>query len=101
MIKDIFPWPFKNDSYYDLHILIITYSHGEQYLLTKGDNNPIDDRGLYNEGQMYISRQDVMGVVKGYLPHMGLLTILLNDIPQLKLVFVAILALVVIFQRDE
>lgn len=36
-----------------------------QYLLTKGDNNPVDDRGLYNRGQMWIQRDDVVGKVRG------------------------------------
>lgn len=39
---------------------------GKQYLLTKGDNNEVDDRGLYNPGQMWIMREDILGKVKGF-----------------------------------
>ena len=46
---------------------------GEQFLLTKGDNNGIDDRGLYNQGRsrrdkpiMWINQKDVKGRVTGY-----------------------------------
>jgi signal peptidase I len=70
-------------------------------MLTKGDNNEADDRGIYNQGQEYISRQDIMGVVKGYLPYVGLLTILMNDFPQLKFVCLGLLGLLVIFQGDD
>ncbi|KAJ3170620.1 Signal peptidase complex catalytic subunit S11A [Geranomyces variabilis] len=56
--------------------------NGSQYMLTKGDNNPTDDRGLYNRGQMWIRQEDVVGKVQGFLPHVGLGTILLNEHPQ-------------------
>ncbi|KAJ3137609.1 Signal peptidase complex catalytic subunit S11C [Geranomyces variabilis] len=58
--------------------------NGSQYMLTKGDNNPTDDRALYNRGQMWIRQEDVVGKVQGFLPHVGMVTILLNDHPQLK-----------------
>ena len=38
-----------------------------QYILTKGDNNQVDDRGLYNPGQLWIHRKDVVGKVRGYV----------------------------------
>jgi signal peptidase len=39
---------------------------GRQFILTKGDNNPADDRALYNPGQLWIHQEDVMGRVLGY-----------------------------------
>ena len=30
-------------------------SNGEKRYLTKGDNNPVDDRGLYPRGQYYLT----------------------------------------------
>jgi signal peptidase len=38
---------------------------GKQFILTKGDNNRVDDRGLYNRGQDWIQREDIMGKVVG------------------------------------
>ena len=32
--------------------------------LTKGDNNNIDDRGLYVEGQLWLEEQDIIGRAK-------------------------------------
>ena len=34
---------------------------GTQDILTKGDNNPVDDRGLYNPNQLWLERSDLLG----------------------------------------
>ena len=34
---------------------------GEVEILTKGDNNRVDDRGLYAPGQMWLKRSDILG----------------------------------------
>ena len=38
---------------------------GEVKLLTKGDNNAVDDRGLYAKGQFWVKKEDVVGRAKG------------------------------------
>jgi signal peptidase len=38
----------------------------EQLLLTKGDNNPVDDLELYN-GLKWLERQHIVGKVRGYV----------------------------------
>merc|ERR1711865_1124466 len=38
-----------------------------QDMLTKGDNNNLDDRGLYNDGQLWLSDQEVIGRTVGSL----------------------------------
>ena len=52
--------------------------------LTKGDNNQVDDRGLYALGQYWLERKDLIGKAKGFVPYIGIVTILMNDYPQLK-----------------
>ncbi|CAG8497373.1 13467_t:CDS:2, partial [Ambispora gerdemannii] len=37
----------------------------KQFILTKGDNNQVDDRGLYNPGQLWIHKEDIVGKVRG------------------------------------
>ncbi|KZP07638.1 signal peptidase complex catalytic subunit SEC11 [Athelia psychrophila] len=64
----------------------------DQLLLTKGDNNPIDDIGLYN-GPEYIQRKHIVGKVRGFLPYVGYISILLNDGPRLKYAVIGGLAL--------
>ena len=38
-------------------------------ILTKGDNNQVDDRGLYAASQSWINKEHVIGRAKGYLPY--------------------------------
>ena len=38
---------------------------GNVKLLTKGDNNSVDDRGLYAPGQLWIRRNEVVGRARG------------------------------------
>ena len=60
------------------------------------------DRGLYNEeaDQLWLKRSDVLGRVKGFLPYIGLLTIILTDYPFLKFIVVGIMAIFVIIGKD-
>ncbi|PFH36108.1 signal peptidase [Besnoitia besnoiti] len=57
---------------------------GDMNMLTKGDNNSVDDRGLYAEKQVWLNRTNVMGETVTFLPYAGLVTIVLNDYPLVK-----------------
>lgn len=46
-----------------------------QQILTKGDNNEIDDVVLYPPGRQWVARDEVIGVVRGFLPMLGWATI--------------------------
>lgn len=39
--------------------------NGNIKFLTKGDNNEVDDRGLYKEGQNWLEKKDVVGRARG------------------------------------
>ena len=56
----------------------------DMYLLTKGDNNDIDDRGLYPSKKLWLHKEDMIGKVRGYAPYIGYVTIALNENPPLK-----------------
>lgn len=52
----------------------------KQFLLTKGDNNALDDLGLYAKKQPYLNQKtDTIGSVKAYVPKVGYVTILINE----------------------
>lgn len=74
---------------------------GKQYILTKGDNNPVDDRGMYSHGQMWITKEDIIGRVKAHVPYIGIITILLNDYPMLKYLMLGSMLWMVMTNRDE
>ncbi len=67
--------------------------------MTKGDNNDIDDRALYPKGQSYVYRDQVVGLVRGYLPVLGWVAILLNEYQYVKFGVIMILALAAFMTR--
>ncbi|KAJ5960375.1 Signal peptidase I [Penicillium vulpinum] len=70
-------------------------------LLTKGDNNSADDTELYAEGQDYLDRaEDIVGSVRGYIPMVGYVTIMLSEHPWLKTVMLGLMGLMVMIQRE-
>ena len=73
---------------------------GEISILTKGDNNTVFDRDLYSPGQMYLKREDILGRAWAGLPHVGMVTILLNDYPTLKYLLVGIMGLFVLTGKE-
>lgn len=40
--------------------------NGDVDILTKGDNNQVNDRGLYSRGQLWLNRKHIIGKAKGY-----------------------------------
>jgi len=71
----------------------------KQLLLTKGDNNPVDDIDLYN-GMTWLERRHIVGKVRGFLPYIGYITIAMNDFPQLKYALLGGLGLLALIQRE-
>lgn len=57
--------------------------NGTVELLTKGDNNQVDDRGIYPPGQDWLSASDVIGRAKGSVASV-FCSILLNAFPVSK-----------------
>ncbi|KAL4876706.1 hypothetical protein BJY04DRAFT_222881 [Aspergillus karnatakaensis] len=57
--------------------------HPQQFILTKGDNNLIDDMLLYPDGQDYLTRDEVLGFVRGYVPFIGWIVLVLQDFRRL------------------
>jgi signal peptidase len=68
--------------------------------LTKGDNNPVDDRNLYAVDQLWLHRSEILGTAIGALPHIGYVTIVLQDYPALKFLMVGLMALFVLTGKE-
>ena len=41
--------------------------NGEVDVLTKGDNNMVDDRGLYPRGQLWLNKKHIIGKAQGFV----------------------------------
>jgi signal peptidase I len=73
----------------------------KQYLLTKGDKNPTDDIELYVRGQTYLDPQEeIIGLVEGFVPYVGMVTIWMNEIKWIKYSVIGGLGLLAILQRE-
>jgi hypothetical protein len=48
--------------------------------MTKGDNNDLDDRSLYPPGQGYLYRREIIGSVRGYIPYVGHVPLVLQTL---------------------
>ena len=71
--------------------------NGGYKALTKGDNNPVNDRGLYERGDLFLNEKHIMGRIRMFCPYVGIATILLNDYPMLKWGVLIIFKLVFIY----
>ena len=71
-------------------------------LLTKGDNNPGNDRagGLYAPGQEWVLWEHVIGRAVFYLPHIGRATIIMNEHPWVKFLLIGFLGLMVVTSKE-
>lgn len=72
----------------------------EIFLLTKGDNNTVDDRGLYPKGEFWLTRGQVLGRITGYLPYLGYLSIFFADYPLLKYGLGLLILFLIFFGRE-
>jgi signal peptidase len=69
-------------------------------VLTKGDNNNVDDRGLYVGGTKWLNQRDLMGKMRAYLPYMGMFTIWLNDYAWFKFTVLGLMGFFVLIAKD-
>ena len=76
-------------------------SEPQSDFLTKGDNNPVDDRNLYAVDQLWLQRPQVLGTAIAALPYVGYMTIMLQDYPLLKYALVAMMGLFVLTGKES
>lgn len=78
------------------------HNDNKQLLLTKGDNNPVDDLGLYAHGQNYLDKEkDIVGTVKGFFPYVGYITILITENQYFKYGLLGLIALSSVLSGEE
>merc|ERR1711918_141776 len=75
-------------------------SKDETNILTKGDNNSVDDRGLYAANQSWLNKEHIIGRAKGFLPYIGMVTIIMNDYPMVKYCLVGLMGLFVLTTKE-
>ena len=74
--------------------------NGEYNAITKGDNNPVNDRGLYEKGDLWLNKKHILGRIRMFCPYVGIATIILNDYPSLKWTILIIMGIFVLTGKD-
>jgi len=107
-VGDIIVFKIKDREIPIVHRVLKVHSNVEedgvtitQNILTKGDNNRVDDRGLYAPGQLWLEREDIHGKAVGVLRNIGMITIMLNDYPFLKYILIGIMGLFVLTTKEN
>ena len=77
---------------------MLSRDNGDIKFLTKGDNNEVDDRGLYKEDQNWLEKKDVVGRARGFLPYVGMVTIVMNDYPKFKYALLAVFGCICVIE---
>ncbi|KAI9296428.1 hypothetical protein K502DRAFT_364108 [Neoconidiobolus thromboides FSU 785] len=71
----------------------------KEFILTKGDNNLSNDRELYNNDQLWLERKDITGIVKGYIPYIGIIILFLTEGYRIYIGIFSLL-LLLLFSKD-
>ena len=50
---------------YNINMLFGCREDGTAKFLTKGDNNQVNDRGLYAPGQLWLTKSEIVGRARG------------------------------------
>lgn len=54
----------------------------------------------YQASQSWINKEHVIGRAKGYLPYIGMVTIIMNDYPMIKYILVGLMGLFVLTTKE-
>ncbi|ORX92641.1 signal peptidase I, partial [Clohesyomyces aquaticus] len=57
------------------------FGMGSQRILTKGDNNDLNDTWLYPDGRKFVHREEIVGLVWGHIPYLGWPSLVVKDQP--------------------
>ena len=70
-------------------------------ILTKGDNNRVNDIGLYRRGRTFLEPHETRASAFGYIPYLGMPTIWINMVPGLKPAILGFALLSLFVTRQE
>ena len=68
--------------------------------MTKGDNNPVNYRELYERGDYWLNRKHILGRIRMYVPYIGIPTVILNDYSLLQWGILIIMYIFVLTSKD-
>ena len=72
----------------------------KRIFLSKGDNNEVDDRGLYPKNRFYLDEYNVQAHVMANIPYSGFVTLAMNDYPMVKYTLIGLMFISVLVSKD-
>ena len=75
-------------------------SGSKRLFLSKGDNNEVDDRGLYPKNKFYLDEDNVQAHVMANIPYSGFITLAMNDYPMVKYCLIGLMFISVLVSKD-
>lgn len=85
----------KNIGKRNFAVIVTNLMFFRQHFLTKGDNNELDDVSLYPGTRTTVSRDEVVGFVRGYVPFLGWLVIKFQEAFWIKYCLLTVCGMVV------
>ncbi|OIR58715.1 MAG: signal peptidase I [Amphiamblys sp. WSBS2006] len=73
---------------------------GKLFFLTKGDNNKGHDRPLYGGKKMWLHGENIQAKVKGYIPFLGNISLIIKEYPAVKTVLISTMCLLTLLTRE-
>ncbi|KAF8961942.1 hypothetical protein BDZ97DRAFT_1165480 [Flammula alnicola] len=86
-------WTFRDARYRPSPKTALDFAVQDQLLLTKGDNNGMDNVVLYARLER-LQRKHVIGKVRGFLPYVGYASVSINDMPRLTYAIFGVIGLI-------
>jgi len=75
---------------------------GSVKILTKGDHNQVHDaNGIYAYGQLWLTRDDIMGKAWFFIPQAGYITIWINETPEVKYCVISLMVVYALFYEHS
>jgi signal peptidase len=68
-----------------------------QLVLTKGDNNQLDDVAMYPPGRTAVRRDEIVGLVVGYVPYVGWVSIAVQKVISSRYILLLIIIVASVF----
>ena len=102
-IGDIIVYRMQKDDIPIVHRVISVQLKGNDdfYVLTKGDNNEVNDRGIYGYKFPWLRKKHLMGRVRGSIPYLGVITILLTENPLVKFCVLGVAILLILTTKGK
>ena len=102
-VGDIIVYRMRKDDIPIVHRVATVQLKGKDdyMLLTKGDNNEVNDRGIYGTETTWLSKKHIMGRVRGSVPYLGVVTIVLTENTYVKFAVLGIAILLILTSKGK